>query len=63
MQVVINIKAGDKMGRACSSGATRDHSAALLCYAEHMASVLGRAEVLEPASAVQSALWTRLPTP
>lgn len=28
MQVVINIKAGDKMGRACSSGATRDHSAA-----------------------------------
>lgn len=30
MQVVINIKAGDKMGRACRSGATGDHSAALL---------------------------------
>ena len=43
---------------------TRQASAALEHLApEHMASVLGRAEVLEPASAVQSALWTRLPTP
>jgi len=32
MQVVINIKAGDNMGKACTSRATGDHSAAIHCF-------------------------------
>lgn len=32
MQVVINIKAGDNMGKACTSRATGDHSAAIYCF-------------------------------
>lgn len=32
MQVVINIKAGDNMGKACTSRATGDHSTAILCF-------------------------------
>ena len=43
---------------------TRQASAASEHFApEHTTSMLGRAEVLEPASAVQSALRTGLPTP
>lgn len=32
MQVVINIKAGDNMGKACTSRATGDHSTAIYCF-------------------------------
>lgn len=32
MQVVINIKAGDNMGKACTSRATGDHSTAIHCF-------------------------------
>lgn len=38
MQVVINIKAGDNMGKACTSRATGDHSTAIHCFSfTHMA--------------------------